>query len=226
MSFYSLGQYISSLPPELLRCSPPIFCGLSDSLTRGRRTRRYQTITPTRRLRAFFSGNTNKTKYPMTSSGRTANGRYETENIQSAEVPQTKHAHMATFNPASFPRRPKRSNIFTEAWYHTKLAYYQYEVNTGMYVMSPGEKTAYNLIVLSLLVLLVSTVYYCRPRTMIPGLERLAYYLTGYYRQSVAVMLETPPIARNIWQSTGEAAASLSGFGISAMNTNISTLTP
>ncbi|GAB1736252.1 hypothetical protein NU219Hw_g6925t1 [Hortaea werneckii] len=88
---------------------------------------------------------------------------------------------MATYNPASFPRRPapKDSNLFTETRYQLQLAYYRYEINSALYVMSPGEKFAYNMIVLSLLALLLTSVYYYFPDTLRLGVHRLGYYITG-----------------------------------------------
>ncbi|KAI7257301.1 hypothetical protein KC343_g7558 [Hortaea werneckii] len=88
---------------------------------------------------------------------------------------------MATYNPASFPRRPapKDSNLFTETRYQLQLAYYRYEINSALYVMSPGEKLAYNMIVLSLLALLLTSVYYYFPNTLRLGVHRLGYYITG-----------------------------------------------
>ncbi|KAI7253406.1 hypothetical protein KC343_g3349 [Hortaea werneckii] len=88
---------------------------------------------------------------------------------------------MATYNPASFPRRPapKDSNLFTETRYQLQLAYYRYEINSALYVMSPGEKLAYNMIVLSLLALLLTSVYYYFPNTLRVGVHRLGYYITG-----------------------------------------------
>ncbi|KAI7545255.1 hypothetical protein KC331_g6327 [Hortaea werneckii] len=88
---------------------------------------------------------------------------------------------MATYSPASFPRRPapKDSNLFTETRYQLQLAYYRYEINSALYVMSPGEKFAYNMIVLSLLALLLTSVYYYFPNTLRLGVHRLGYYITG-----------------------------------------------
>ncbi|KAI7111231.1 hypothetical protein D0869_10482 [Hortaea werneckii] len=95
---------------------------------------------------------------------------------------------MATYNPASFPRRPapKDSNLFTETRYQLQLAYYRYEINSALYVMSPGEKFAYNMIVLSLLALLLTSVYYYFPNTLRLGVHRLGYYITGTSSQKFA----------------------------------------
>ncbi|KAI6787851.1 hypothetical protein KC363_g9062 [Hortaea werneckii] len=95
---------------------------------------------------------------------------------------------MATYRPASFPRRPapKDSNLFTETRYQLQLAYYRYEINSALYVMSPGEKLAYNMIVLSLLALLLTSVYYYFPNTLRLGVHRLGYYITGTSSQKFA----------------------------------------
>lgn len=116
---------------------------------------------------------------------------------------------MATYHPAPFPRRPKHSNPFSETKYYAQLAYYRYEVNTGMYVMSPGEKFVYNMILFSLLALLFSAVYYYLPRTTIIGLQRLAYYFTGHYKLHVNGVV----VAQGVLQSSGDAVASLKDHG-------------
>ena len=125
---------------------------------------------------------------------------------------------MGTYSPATFPRRPKNNNIFTEAYYQWQLAYYRYEVNTGLYVMSTGEKTAFNLVILSLLGLCLAFTYYILPRAAIEALQRLAYYLTGYYRMPTAVTAPIPDLAHRILQRSGEAVASLSNGGTTALN--------
>lgn len=112
---------------------------------------------------------------------------------------------MATYHPPSFPRRPKHSNLFSETKYFLQLNYYRYEINTGMYVMSPGEKLVYNMVVFSLLALLFSAVYYYLPKTTIIGLQRLAYYFTGSHKLHVNGVV----VAQGVLQSSGEAVASL-----------------
>ncbi|KAK4497065.1 hypothetical protein PRZ48_011514 [Zasmidium cellare] len=112
---------------------------------------------------------------------------------------------MATYNPPSFPRRPKHSNILSETKYLLQLNYYRYEINTGMYVMSPCEKLVYNMVFLSLLVLLFSAVYYYLPKTTIIGLQRLAYYFTGSHKLHVNSVV----VAQGVLHSSGEAVASL-----------------
>ncbi|CAK4030736.1 hypothetical protein FE78DRAFT_32607 [Lecanosticta acicola] len=115
---------------------------------------------------------------------------------------------MATYNPPPFPRRPKNANLLTETRYQFQLAYYRYEINTALYVMSPGEKLAYNIVVMSLLALLFSAVYYYLPKTTITGLQRLAYYITGSHR-----MHRLDVASAGVMQSSGaEAMASLGGM--------------
>ncbi|KXL44503.1 hypothetical protein M433DRAFT_4982 [Acidomyces richmondensis BFW] len=90
---------------------------------------------------------------------------------------------MSTYNPPAFPRRPNRSNFLSETRYQLQLAYYRYEINTSLYVMSPGEKVAYNLMILSLLVMLATSVYFYFPATVRAGVQRLGYYFTGRIQQ-------------------------------------------
>lgn len=120
---------------------------------------------------------------------------------------------MGTYSPAAFPRRPKNSNIFSEAYYQWQLAYYRYEVNTGLYVMSTAEKAAFNLVVFSLLALCLAFTYYCLPRAAIEALQRLAYYLTGYYKMPTAITAPIPHLAQRVLQRSGEAVASLGHDG-------------
>lgn len=75
--------------------------------------------------------------------------------------------------------------------------------------MSPGEKLAFNLTVLSLLLLFVSAVYYYLPRSALVGLRRLAYYFTGSHR----LHLSAVDMTQNVLHSTMEAAASLADKG-------------
>ncbi|KAI6797645.1 hypothetical protein KC332_g16633 [Hortaea werneckii] len=123
---------------------------------------------------------------------------------------------MATYRPASFPRRPapKDSNLFTETRYQLQLAYYRYEINSALYVMSPGEKLAYNMIVLSLLALLLTSVYYYFPNTLRLGVHRLGYYITGTsstgqkFAASSGVLGLRDPAGRVLVDRSMEAAVS------------------
>jgi hypothetical protein len=81
---------------------------------------------------------------------------------------------MSTYNPPQFPRRSKTSTPINELYYQAKLLRYRYEINTGLYVMSPGEKLAFNLLFLALTTLLLSAVYYCLPLFIIRSLHRVA----------------------------------------------------
>ena len=133
---------------------------------------------------------------------------------------------MATYNPASFPRRPapKDSNLFTETRYQLQLAYYRYEINSALYVMSPGEKLAYNMIVLSLLALLLTSVYYYFPNTLRVGVHRLGYYITGTSSSSqkftAASSLGMRDMAGRVLvdRSMEAAVSSLRDVGVAASN--------
>lgn len=85
---------------------------------------------------------------------------------------------MVNYQPAVSPDRPKQHTVLSAITYHVKLAYFRYEILTGQYIMSAGEKTAYNLINLSLLALCLAAVVYL-PGSLYLGCQRLAYYLTG-----------------------------------------------
>ena len=86
---------------------------------------------------------------------------------------------MATYHPPPFPRRPKNSTLFSDLRYQSRLFHYRYKINTAQYVMSPGEKLAYNVIFWSFVVLFFSAVYYYLPSAVYLSIERLAYYCTG-----------------------------------------------
>lgn len=81
---------------------------------------------------------------------------------------------MPTYEPLPFPRRPKTSTFFSELQYQAQLLQYRYEINTGLYVMSPGEKLAFNVFHLILVTLLLIAAYYCMPIFMVRGLHQLA----------------------------------------------------
>lgn len=107
---------------------------------------------------------------------------------------------MAFYHPAAFPRRPKQDNLVSQLQYQASVLYYKYELNTGQYVMSPGEKLAYNLIFLSIAILLFSAFYYYLPRTITIGAQRMAYYATGSHVMHIAHVLQ---------ETTSESFASL-----------------
>jgi len=121
---------------------------------------------------------------------------------------------MATYRPAAYPRRAKHNTLYSEAIYQVKLAYYRYELTTGQYVMSSNEKVAYNLIVMLLLGLLFSAVYFSLPRTTITGLQRLVYYLTGSHHK---LEMDVMKGMAGVIAQTPDSAASLSGRAASSM---------
>jgi hypothetical protein len=57
--------------------------------------------------------------------------------------------------------------------YQAQLMYYRYEINTGLYVMSPGEKLAFNLVNLTIATLLLSVVHYFLPVSLVGYAQRL-----------------------------------------------------
>jgi Small subunit of serine palmitoyltransferase-like len=62
------------------------------------------------------------------------------------------------------PHNPRRRSFVSILVEHNKIAYYQYEVTFPLYVMSPGEKLAFNSFMLMFLSLLIfTTVTYLPP---------------------------------------------------------------
>lgn len=120
---------------------------------------------------------------------------------------------MATYNPPSFPRKPnpKQSNIFSELRYQAQLAYYRYEVDTALYVMSPGEKFAYNIIFLSFLILFFSAIVYVLPTAVYVSTHRLAYYFTGTGKLHVTGL--SALVGERARSSASEAVRSLTDAG-------------
>lgn len=116
---------------------------------------------------------------------------------------------MATYKPPSFPRKPspKNSNLFSDLQYELHLLYYRYQINTGLYVMSPGEKFAYNFVFFGFLALLLSAVYYCLPRAVYLSAHRLGFYFTGSNRLDVSRMAAAS--AQVLRSSGAEAVRSL-----------------
>lgn len=127
---------------------------------------------------------------------------------------------MATYNPPSFPRRPspKDSTLFSEIRYYIQLAYYRYEINTALYVMSPAEKLAYNLILFSMLALFVASVCCYFPYTVKHGFGRLGCHSTGTQRAagpgmgglSYVVLDRTVEAAQSLVQAGGGGPANAS----------------
>jgi hypothetical protein len=79
---------------------------------------------------------------------------------------------MATYDPSPFPRRAKNPSLLNELRYQAQLLHFRYEINTGLYVMSPGEKLAFNLFFLGLATLLLYAVYYCLPLSVVRNLHK------------------------------------------------------
>ncbi|TKA27929.1 hypothetical protein B0A50_03994 [Salinomyces thailandicus] len=123
---------------------------------------------------------------------------------------------MATYHPPSIPRRPSSkssSNFFHEIRYQLQLAYYRYEVNTGQYVMSPGEKLACNAILLGLLALLVTSLRYAFPSTLRVSVHGLGYYMAGLPRQTLSIDMSGDHAGGLLAKRVLEAASSLKDGG-------------
>jgi hypothetical protein len=73
--------------------------------------------------------------------------------------------------------------------------------------MSPGEKFAYNLIVLSFLILFLTAIYYYLPPAVHVSLHRLSYYFMGSNKLHVAAG------AQVLRSSGNEAVRSLADAG-------------
>ena len=116
---------------------------------------------------------------------------------------------MATYNPPAFPRRLKQSTLFSELRHWTQLTYYRYEINTALYVMSPGEKLAYNIMSFSFAVLLLSAVYYYLPPALYISTHRLTYYFTGTTNK----LLVARVLGSDVRQGTANVVSSLSEAG-------------
>jgi hypothetical protein len=93
-----------------------------------------------------------------------------------------------TYSPLSFPRRPpqKDSTPLTELRYQVRLLHYRYEIYTGLYVMSSGEKVAFNLIMVGLLAMFVLSVHFCLPSAFKQSCYKLAHYAHGGLRGSLS----------------------------------------
>lgn len=79
---------------------------------------------------------------------------------------------MATYNPPSFPR-PKSGSILGTLLYQIRLAYFQYSVSFGLYVMTPMEKLVFNSVVLGFLSLVI---FYAIP-LVFASIARVATYV-------------------------------------------------
>lgn len=120
---------------------------------------------------------------------------------------------MSTYNPPSFPRRPKTPSLVGDLRYQAQLAYYRYEINTGLYVMSPGEKLAFNLVHLFLLALMLSALYYCLPGVLTRPLRRLPYFLNGSLSSRGVQKVNVHEAVLHT-RGAGEAIASLTEGGM------------
>lgn len=82
---------------------------------------------------------------------------FQTHNIFLYNTPPTNHttAKMVnTYNPPAMPQRPKSSSGPAMLVYRAECLYYRYQVDFGLYVMSPGEKLVVNTFVLVMLSLI------------------------------------------------------------------------
>ena len=120
---------------------------------------------------------------------------------------------MSTYNPPSFPRRPKSPSLAGDLRYQAQLAYYRYEINTGLYVMSPGEKLAFNLVHLFLVTLMLSAVYYYLPVSLTRPLARLPHLLTGSLSSRTVPKVNVHEAVLHA-RGAGEAIASLTEGGM------------
>jgi hypothetical protein len=122
---------------------------------------------------------------------------------------------MATYEPLPFPRRPKSPSMASSIRYQAQLIYYRYEINTGLYVMSPGEKLAFNLVNLVFATLLLSVVYYFLPLSLVSFGQRL---VGNVWESLSSAGVQERKMQGALLQGLlpGEAAASLSEGGMGA----------
>lgn len=113
---------------------------------------------------------------------------------------------MGTYNPPAFPRRPKVSTPLSELRYEVQILYYRYEINTALYVMSAGEKIAFNLVLVLFLVLSFSTIYYCLPQALSASIRRIAHYYGGSSNTKLSV---AGVAGAEVMKRTSDAMASL-----------------
>lgn len=143
-----------------------------------------------------------------------ANSQNRRQKIQPRSLP----SRMSTYEPPSFPQRPKVPTLLGEAKYQAQLLHFRYEINTGLYVMLPGEKLAFNLIHLFVATLLLSAVYYCMPLSLINGVRQAVSCLCNGYISRVRPWDIHEAILRS--HATDEAFASLA-YGAEATNATI-----
>lgn len=144
---------------------------------------------------------------------RKSYGYKDTDTGRTSPIGAIESTIMATYKPPSFPRKPspKNSNVVSDLQYQLRLLYYRYEINTGQYVMSSGEKFAYNFVFFSFVALLLSAVYYYLPSAMYMSGHRLGYYFTGSNKLDVARM--SAASAEVLRSNDAEAVRSLAEHG-------------
>jgi hypothetical protein len=110
-----------------------------------------------------------------------------------------------------------------EMRYQAQLMYYRYEINTGLYVMSPGEKLAFNLVNLTFAALLFSGVYYLLPLSLVSFAQRL---VAGVWEILSNAGAQERKMQGALLQGflPGEAAASLREGGGVAANASMAAL--
>jgi Na+-transporting NADH:ubiquinone oxidoreductase subunit NqrB len=99
--------------------------------------------------------------------------------------------------------------------YQAQLIYYRYEINTGLYVMSPGEKLAFNLVNLTIVALLLSVVYYFLPLSLVGYVQHL---VGGVWESITNAKAQEKKMQGALLQGLlpGEATASLREGGMGA----------
>ena len=99
--------------------------------------------------------------------------------------------------------------------YQAQLMYYRYEINTGLYVMSPGEKLAFNLVNLTIATLLLSVVNYFLPLSLVGYAQRL---VGGIWQSLTSAGAQERKMQGALLQGLlpGEAAATLREGGMGA----------
>ncbi|KAL1582309.1 hypothetical protein WHR41_08996 [Cladosporium halotolerans] len=123
---------------------------------------------------------------------------------------------MSTYNPPSFPRRSKIPTLASEVRYQAQLAYYRYEINTGLYVMSPGEKLAFNLVVLLVATLFFAALHYYLPYSPTGPLRSLARHLVGTVSATGVQKVDVYDANVLHARAAGDAVASLTQGGYGA----------
>jgi len=107
-----------------------------------------------------------------------------------------------------------------EIRYQAQLMYYRYEINTGLYVMSPGEKLAFNLVVLAFAALLLSVVYHFMPLSLVGYAQR---FVGGVCGSLSSAGTQERKMQGALLQGLlpGEAAATLNEGGMAATNASM-----